>query len=286
MNINSLTNDCLILILKHFQLHELIGLREVCPHWKYVIESLFLLKRSLKLFGESADIKEYANKLHFLNLKNTNFLQLKNTGLDDDIILQPKLFTFGYCDELAELFAKVEHLVVFIGKSDSILWNRIPYLMKLFPDLCSLSVHGLEQGGLSSRIFMAIDAMFSLTSLDISLHYSAQPKKVAHSVPFDMPELLPQLEQLSLSLYKYRGNIQAIIEQLGDKCKRLSLEWEQMTFEMFQCAFTEVNPHLADNLTHLTLRCVKGIDYLPFICANFGHLQYLSILFSSLTMVS
>src|SRR5699024_8310163 len=110
-----------------------------------------------------------------------------------------------YCDQLAELFPGVEHLVVYIGKPQSVLWLRVPYLLKLFPNLTSLSVHGLEAGGLYGRIFLVIDAMFSLTSLDVSLHYNDNRNADTQSI-FNLPDLLPRLEHLSLSLYKFGGS--------------------------------------------------------------------------------
>lgn len=319
--INTVAVDVLILILRRFPLSELIRLRAVCTHWRTVIDGLFRLKRSLKLFGEAADIAQYANKLHFINLKTTtDYLGLKEVGLDDDLILSdPERFTFSVCDQLAELFPSVVHLVVYIGQpAGRRLWSRIPYMMKLFPHLVSLSVHGLEHGALSSRIFLAIDAMFSLSSLDVSLHYnnssSSNCEEVPNSPPppspssppssppssgpiFHLPDLLPQLEHFSLSLYKYSpsasssssAGLELIVGQLSAaKCRRLSLEWEHMAFERhFKPSFTSTPEaaQLASSLTHLTLRCIKGNDYLPFLSAHFGGLQYLSILFSSLTMV-
>ena len=313
-------------------------------------------------------------------------LQLKNIGLDDDLILQGEWFNFQYCDLLAQLFANIEHLVVYVSTPDHCLWRPVPYLLKLWPNLTSLSLHGYcESLGIVNRIFLAIDSLYSLTSLDISLHNDiicnevgrkrkesrhrssfmivtedntdehdhSQSSPPSSSTPIkqpllDLPQILPQLEQLSISLFKYKtGDLKSVIQQLSSvKFRRLSIEWEAMTFEQFREAFltppssqvvinNENNSNdnntttftktskplklqqqqqskhqleetmgqnlhqylyqqmmpsrtmmLAANITELTLRCVKGSDYIPFISNNFHSLQYLSLLYSSLTMVS
>lgn len=286
MNINDLPNDCFILIMRRFELSHLIRLRSICTHWQTMIESMLLLKRSLKLFSCHSDIEQYCNRLIFTNDDGDNvnkLIPIRNVGFDDDLILESRFFDFQFCDLLSTLFASIEHLVIYIGKPDVNLWRRVPYLLKLWPDLRSLSLHGCsEQLGITNRLSLAIDSLFSLTNLDLSLHYTEETEE---AVPLNLPQVLSQLEQLSLSLYKYKGDISPMVERLSSNCHKLNLEWEHLSITKFTELFTHVNPSLVDKITHLTLRCVKGNDYITFVCRHFVSLQYLSILFSSLTMV-
>ena len=275
MNINDLPIDCLILVFQKFSLQHRILLRSVCSHWNGIIEQqICQLKRSLKLFGCSKNVKTYCLQLICENSKENEYLKLNKAAskTDDLILINSNIETFNF---LARLFPQLEHLVIHFDADSP--FKQLPHFLALCPNLVSLSLCGsvpCNTIDFVAKLSQAINSLTKLKRLDL-LSNNLFLGDIKSSLPIEMPNVLPQLEHISL--LEFQGDLCGTLKQLSANCKSLRLDSipslvEQLPKEILP------NSKLTSTITHLRISLDKlenAKEILTFICDNFKQLEYL-----------
>ena len=195
-NINELlVDDCLMRILEHLSLQELLKNRSVCKHWQALIESQILSrKRTLKLFGGTHAINEYCRNVASFESSEVKQFVLRPAGSDDEIIIGAKWFNEEFSHLLLRLFPKIEGLVVFFDW-DSPFKNGIATLIANYK-LLSLSLLGNIKydplaDGFLYHLCQAINrSADSLTRLDLLCVNMFRSKEAIHVLMREMCILL------------------------------------------------------------------------------------------------
>ena len=288
-NINNLPEDCLILILRHFSLQELICIRAVCSNWKYIIETVFCYpKRCLKLFESRLQIRTYHSNLIQFNLQDDEQLRFRAIGFghDDDLYIDPQYLTNDLVYLLSQLFPNIRHLVYFIGLHTK--FSELLTLLRQWPQLKGLSFCGQitfeDAKKYQSKICFTISQSLPvLTRLDllVSNFFVNQDSLNGNS----LRQMMSRIE--SLSFYFFPGYMQALLSNLSAP-RQLHLRIFSITslflYELKQTIAS--NSHLKEAISQLRMSDIRECELLPFIALNFANLQSLDIEFSCFCKVS
>lgn len=245
------------MIIGKLTLQKRLQLRQVSSHWLELIQNACLGITSLKLFGTPQNVESYLKSLDNIHPSDLNYWKLKNAGQDDDLLIKAKHFNKKACDLLARLFVNVKHLIVhFRGE----LWEQVPYLLKKFKKISSLSLHGTlpyddlnddewedsdngdvdtDEEKCRNQILTVVNSMSKLNRLDLladglfsikEIYFGRREAGFEYRESSSISNVLPKLERFSLDAssggYEERNSptyLPVEIEKLSKKCTHLYL---------------------------------------------------------------
>ena len=281
MNINNLPIDCLILIFQKFSLQSQINLREVCCKWKEVIEQICQQKYSLKLFGRSKNITDFALTTICDNYRHNDILKLKPLGIDDDLIVD----SYIYCDDLqiyqffTRIFAKIKQLSVHFCWDSP--FSNLDLFLRNCHSLTSLTLCGAidySHSNFTARLCEALNLLPSLKRLDLNVIDLFLLEDRETSQKIEMPKVMSQLKHFSICNYK--GDLVSVLKQLNaENCKllRLDLPRDYDAVELMENIIKYCS-HLVKNLTHFRLSLPdlgQANKAIGMVCGHFKALKSL-----------
>ncbi|KAI2795957.1 hypothetical protein BLOT_016230 [Blomia tropicalis] len=274
MHLDDLDNDCLILVFNQFTLQQLISLRIVCRRWETVVALICRGRRSLHLFSSIEDgslyrqfVKHYDDETKFvidIVGNGGNLLILDNTidRPEESSYILPKLFP-----NVRKLVCRCRVDLVLLLQS----WPQLEYLCLY------MLANGNGDDEREKLVWTHINSLKCLKSFHLFMYRCGTID--------DMP-VLGRLEQFSLSYYF--GDIVSVLTKLGPGIRRLYLDYIPCNLDQLK-QLIEIQPRLADGLTHLTVVNIRSNQstiedrkqFLRLICMNFIHITHLDVTFTN-----